>query len=423
MPAPTLTKADLLQLWRRIFPDTFTVPIEETANGQGLDIYAAQAAQFARVSEAVTTSTQAYYLRPHSTQLAPPAGGPRAASGQVLISRTPPAIGDLVIQEGTAVVARILDPNGDLVDGPRFFLAATTVPAGSLGPIATTATAERVGYQGNVSPHSITAFAERGRATISPATIEDGNVLRDNGAPDRFTAAMVGQFVRLVGGLNGGTFPRRILSFMEGATSIVVVDGPPLLFPDACVVEVEEFADVGLLVDQPAAMTGGRHGWLDAIGRDRNVARQPLEDDESYRDRIVELADVVSPGAILRAAARVLTPLGIPFRLLEARDPLGLRGFILDFDPFDFGDILDGAVLLDADHEVRFFVLAVGIGNQGEFGFPWDGLSYRPAAAWDWGFFDGYPVDYLAALAALWDAINRARAAGVGWVLVRDPSL
>ena len=43
--------------------------------------------------------------------------------------------------------------------------------------------------------------------------------------------------------------------------------------------------------------------------------------------------------------------------------------------------------------------------------------------AWDVGVFDGYPATYYAALAALWQTVNEARAAGVAWQLVRDPTL
>lgn len=418
--------AALLALWRSFFPRSYTVPIEEENNGQGLDVYAQQAAQFARASEAAAVSTQAYYLRPHSSQVRPPAAGAAPGAGTVQIRRVGSAVGDVTVVAGTVLVVRERDSRGDTIDGVRFILATdATVAAGTLGPVTVAVTAERVGYQGNVPAGSVSAFAERGRATIVGATVEAGNVLRDTGVPDRLTEGMVGQYVRLVGGLNGGTTPRRIISVTQGTpTSFAVIDGPALVAPDTLTqAEVEEFADLGLVVEQSTETLGGRHGWLDAIGRDRNTGRAPGEGDEAYRLRLSSLDDVVSPAAVLRAVARVLTPLGIGFALMETRDPGTLIGMVWDFHAFDWGTIPSGVVFAP---ETRFFIIRVGIGNQGEFGMPYD--APYPSNAYDapgpaLNFYDGFPVAYLAAVDAVYRAVERARAAGVGWVLVRDPAL
>jgi hypothetical protein len=205
--------------------------------------------------------------------------------------------------------------------------------------------------------------------------------------------------------------------------STALLDGAPLPL-GAATVEVVEFADLGLSVEQPEAATGGRHGWLDAIATDRGTGRAPGEGDEALRLRLQTLDDIISPAAIERIADAILTPLGIRWRLMETRDPAGLPGFVLDLDPFDRGTLASGEVwLADACGAVRFFILAVSAGGMGEFGAPYDSPFAPGGNAWDVLVLDGYAVEYLAALAALWDTIDRARAAGVCWALVLDETL
>lgn len=423
MAFPPSTLDELLELWRSLFPRGFTSPIESEGDGQGLDAFAQQAAQFARVSDALNVTTQAYYLRPHSTQTAPESQGEARATGVVEVSRAAPATGAITLAEGTQFVADVRSPTGVVLDGVLVEVVADTlIPAGFAGATTVPVRAVRAGYQGNVLAGSITRFAPRGRATVPSPTVEAGNVLRDSGVADRLTLAMVGQYVRLVGGANGGTVPRRILSVTQGSpTSFAVLDGAPLVFPDVLTqVEVEEFGDLGLSVSQPSDLSGGRHGWLDAIADERRAGRQPGETDAQLRLRLSFLEDVVSPAAIERIAARLLDPLGVPWALEETRDPLTLVGMVWDFHAFDYGTIGNGVVFAP---QTRFFVLRVGLSNAGEFGFAYDTPFLPRPNAWDVGAFDGYPATYYAALAALWQTVNEARAAGVAWQLVRDPTL
>lgn len=423
----------LLALWRSLFPAGYTVPIENEGDGQGFDVFTQQARQFARVAAAENITTQAYYLRPHSTQTAPESAGERRAVGTLEVRRAPPATGAVTLVAGVEFVADVRSPDGTVLDGVRLrVLADTLIPAGTLGTVPVPVEAVRPGYQGNLPAGSVTRFALRGRATVPVATVEAGNVLRDSGLPDRLTPAMIGQYVRLVGGLNGGTVPRRILSVSQGSpTSTAVLDGAPLTFPDTLTqAEVEEFADIGLTVEQLTPLTGGRHGWLDAIAADRSAGREPGESDDALRLRLSFLDDIVSPAAILRIASRILTPLGIPFALWETRDTFGgLVGFIYDDDPYDAFTLFDVGhpVYLSENSATTFFILAVAFGNAGEFGFAYD--APYPQNAYDattplaLNFYDGSPLEYLSALASLYAAIDRARAAGVGWLLVRDPTL
>ena len=419
-----LTAADLRTLWRRVFPRSYTRGIETEAGGQGFDAFSQQAEQLAAVEDRAALLTQAYYLRAHSTQVYPPAEGAARATGTLQVTRAAPATGAITLVQGTAFVVRQRGPDGVTRDGERFVSTSdVTIAGGTLGPVAVSVQAERVGYQGNVPKGSISAFAERGTATVT-GTVEADNVLRDNGLPDRLSPGMVGLYVRFIGGANVGAVPRRILGVTQGTpTSTAVLDGAALVVGPA-VVDVEEFATLGLTVEQPAETTGGRHGFLDAIGRDRNTPRAPAESDDAYRARLGILADIISPAAIERIAATILTPLGIRWRLMETRDPGGLIGFVWDLHPYDAFGISEGIVYLDeVCGAVRFFVLLVSIGAQGEFGMAYDAVPFTPANAWDFGAYDGYPREYLAAIGGLFDLVDRARAAGVCWELIRDPSL
>ena len=416
MAFPPLTQPQLLDLWRRLFPASYTTPIEDANNGQGFDVPSQQAAQFSRAADAAAVTSQAYYLRPHSDQVRPEAAGERAATGTVEFTRAAPAAGKVTLPAGTTLLAIELDTVGGLAEVGRFALTADlTLAAGTFGPTPATVTAARVGYQGNVPSRAIVAFASLGTASVA-CTVGAGNVLTDTGIPDSFGPAMLGRYVRLVGGLNGGAVPRRVTAYTPGQ---VTVDGPALLFPDTSTAEVEEWADLGITVSQPGDLTGGRSGFLDAIARDRGVSRQAGESDYDLRARLVALADTISPAAVMRAAARVLDPLGLAWRFLETRDPATLIGMTWDLHAFDYGTISDGVVFAPA---TRFFVLAVAASGAGEFGFPFD-TPFPGANAWDVGCFDGYPAGFLASLLSLWNAVEGARAAGVGWALVIDPTL
>lgn len=417
----------LLALWRALFPASYTVPIEEEAGGQGLDAFAQQAAQFARSADAAAVTTQAYYLRPHSTQVRPEAQGALPAFGTVALTRAAPAAGDIVLAKGTRLRGVERDSRGVETTVGEFTLVRTeTLFAGTLGPYTVEVEAVRVGYQGNVPAGTITAFSPLGTASVA-CTVGPGNTLTDTGVPDVFTQNMVGRYVRLVGGLNGGAVPRRILSWTSTTPGVltVTVDGPALAFPDTTTAEVVETGALGVSVTQPVALAGGRSGFLDAIAIDRGTSRQTGETDAQLRERLVNLADIFSPAAINRIAARLLDPLGIPWVLEETRDPLGLVGMVWDFHAFDYGTIANGVVFAPA---TRFFILRIGDTSAGEFGFAYDTpfLPIPPTSAgnaWDVGVYDGFPVDYYAAAAALWAAVEAARAAGIGWLLVRDPAL
>jgi hypothetical protein len=85
--------------------------------------------------------------------------------------------------------------------------------------------------------------------------------------------------------------------------------------------------DWGLTVTNVSQPTGGVLGMLDALGEERNIARGPNETDDSYRSRVAEIADVVTPNAVRRALTRVMN--GQPFCFREVGSTL-LPGFYFD---------------------------------------------------------------------------------------------
>lgn len=78
--------------------------------------------------------------------------------------------------------------------------------------------------------------------------------------------------------------------------------------------------------------TGGKCGFLDELGNERGIQRGVGEGDEEYRKRVATPADVVSPGAVIRAGNGVLEPFGAEVCLREVGRPL-FQGMFYDGDP------------------------------------------------------------------------------------------
>lgn len=86
-------------------------------------------------------------------------------------------------------------------------------------------------------------------------------------------------------------------------------------------------------------------------------------------------------------------------------------------------------LLLSYRESFGFFFVLVPYLADGEFGFalddgpiiPHEGLYLGPA--WDEGAFDGYTVTAAGAYAAIYSAVDKIRAAGVGFTILRTPLL
>lgn len=439
------TKENFLELWRRIFPDGFTDPIETVANGQGFDVPSLQAAIFERASDAIATSFQAYYLKPHSTQTRPSAAAGAFAVGTIEISRTAPADSEITLQQGVEVVATLDTSTGGVVEIARYRLTEDVVLAsGDLGPVVASVRAIDVGYTANIVAGKIQAFVLRGRAEVL-GTVESVSTIRDTRGAiipllqgDHFTEGQPGQYISIQGLTSGPTAFRRIVAVTQGTPTSVAQIDPPLAAGDVGeepLVQVLEFEDLGLTIEQPDAILGGVTAMLDAIARDRGQGRVTGEGDQALCDRLVGLEDIISPAAIRRAITRILSPLGINFVLKETRDVATLKGFVFDVDPWDFGSISaipkvigselvgDGAVWLSEGMLTRFFIICVGPGNQGEFGGGYDTPMFPDSNAWDFMAWDGFPVIYNSLIGQVAEVVDRSRAAGVSFVIVKDLAL
>jgi hypothetical protein len=207
--------------------------------------------------------------------------------------------------------------------------------------------------------------------------------------------------------------------------------------------------DLGLTITAiPQAPTGGRDNDLYLLGDNRGVYRQAGEDQETFRQRIARLTDVVSPNAIQRVVNRALEPLGLTGLAVDVSSTgdngvLQYPGLFFDvptsslpiasaFDMYAAGDVypqIDGMLLLDTNEAWGWFFVLVPYSDIGEFGAFYDegpvvtDWSETLVDAFESCFFDGYPVTYYGILAGITGAINAIKAGGVGWTLVRSELL
>ncbi len=425
------TPADLEDTFRKSSDPNYAADLEDVDGGVGWDTVAADAEMIGRTSSAVRRNTQAYYLLPSSTQSDEPASGAVRASGTIQLTRTAAASSELRIAAGKALAHSSLDSVGAPAQLQDFGLAEEAVfPIGSLGPISVQAIATRAGNQGNLPAATFDRMADEGRASVTCTVAADGVTLTDTGIPDVFWEGLIGRYLRVASGVDTGAI-RRVTAFSQavvGAALIGTVVVDAALTPGTIVAYVLEWSDFGVTVVQPDAFVNGRHGTLDAIGRERMVGRAPGEPDLDYAYRINELPDVVSPNAIDRICARILTPYEIPYRVLETR--VDVPGFILDLAPLDIGGFCDplepwyGSLLLTLNATKRFFVVLVGTNpSLGMYGMPFDAMNAGVNAYDSGGPGDGVPVTYNQLMAKLYASIEAARGAGVAWKLVQDPCL
>lgn len=434
------TQEDYLALWRSVLPKFYTDPIEHEGEGRGFDVPSSQAAIFARIESAANVSQQAYFLRPHSTQTGEIARSANKARGPVFISRLEAGLGSILIPAGTPFEAEQLGGAGEVVSLGRYYLlSAVTLTSGSLGPLQGTVEAEFAGYTGNLEfPGQIVRFAPLGRATVRASANSTSRLIRSVSAAeatrwDVFTPEHLGRYVRLVqlvDPLLSSSEPRRVIATWMSGGEMGVTVTPALAVADVgkeFQVEVEEWEDLGLTVAQPQPILGGRSDALGAIATDRGVGRVAGETDDQLADRLLYLEDTISPAAIERIVGAILDPLEIGWCLKETADVETLMGFTFDVHPWDAGSLQridkvpnsqlvgQGAVWLGPSTSVRFFIVCIDRSGLGEFGFGYDYSEYSAPNAWDVGAYDGSPLGWHAAAGRVQEAVNQARAAGVGF--------
>ena len=437
---PAQTEDDLVQLWAKVVDPSYARPII-AADSVGEDVSRMQAVQFSAVDFGQMVSTQAYYLLPHSDQLAPPSSGEAYATTTLLVSRLGTVEGEATLAQGTPFQAYQTSSLGTQLDFGEYVSTQDVVfPAGERGPLPVPVRYEVPGTSGNQQAGSVSSFVDFSTSTID-VDVMSTTTLRDVptalGLRDQFTEDMVGRFLvfpELAPPLNVGTYPRRIVSVTVGATSglpgTAIID-PPLpvaLVGQRFTVTIPKLDDL-FTVEMPDAAVGGLDATLDAIGAERNTPRAAGETDERYRERLSNLADTISPGAIMRICERILGD--CPWKFIETRGP-GLTGFFYGDEPltgnipqtaWDYGDLIsDGSVWAPVSW---YFAIIVGPCSINPLGLAFDALNPPVPNAWDWAeaAYDMLDWDYLALINALWNEINAARAAGVGFEIIYDPDL
>lgn len=324
------TKEELLQIWRRDLDPGYTIPLEQESEGRGLDVISGLAALLARASEAVQVTTQSLYLKPHSTQLDPPASGGVKSTGTAELRSATPADSNIVILStalgGPTLRSVQTSPNGDEVLGPVFNIIgpdpSNAFPAGSVGPFALDIEAAREGVQGNVSAGRELVIEDRGSysANILDIVVSAPTVatVRLMSGGNVFNVNAVGQYLRVTEGANAGR-PAALIIVRVDDLEVLVATSVNFANQTGGTLEVLDLADLGITATIPGGTSGGRNAELDLIGKERNAARAIGETDEQFRDRLCNLADRVSPNAIIRAAEVVLDPAGVDFQFIEVR--------------------------------------------------------------------------------------------------------
>lgn len=432
MVARPRSEEDLVELWRSVVDGEHARAMEE-ADDAGMDVVHMQASQLAQLDAQQVTVSQAYYLLPHSDQLGPPAAGEARAQGEVLVERRGSGLGPRTIKAGVELEGLITDSMG--VERSMGFFRLTedlVFTDGDIGPSAVAIEASEPGYAGNVLAGTIQRFRARGTGLVE-AVVTSTTTLEDTITVDRdvFNEGELYQFLTVLD-QGAESYPRLITNVSQGLPTVVTVD-PPLdvtLVGMTVDVQVHDFDEL-FSVDQLAATEGGVDGFLDEEGRNRNMPRFSAESDDVYRERLTTLADTISPNAIVRICARVLTPLGIRFHFTETGED-GVHGFILDEAPLDVGELCgatdpwSGSVVLNENDATRFFLICVSAPDDALFGNPGQPLDAVDAGvnAYDAGGpGDGAPTTYNQAIADLWRQVNSARAAGVNFVIVQDAGL
>ncbi len=200
-----------------------------------------------------------------------------------------------------------------------------------------------------------------------------------------------------------------------------------------CEWSVLDWIGLGFEVDSMMAPAGGRDDTLRLLGDSRGVFQQTGESDDQFRVRAARMADVVSPVAINKAVNRELATYGLKGKAIDVAN--GFDGFFLDEDFLDYyapGDPADAPLSpykLPIDHGEAyggFFVIVPFLDRGDNFGFEWGGtraqtvLGEQTTAAWGVGYYGGYAITADASYRSIFDAVDKARAGGIGFTMILD---
>lgn len=401
----TISKDDLLAVWRRDMDPGYTEPLETESGGRGLDVIAGLAAMLERASLAVDLSTQALYLKPHSTQTQPPASGEAVAVGEVEVYRRIVVGGPIPLDDGDEIIATFLGVNGEEENAPVFeHVGDRTIPAGTEGPTVINVRCQRPGFQGNVKAGTEGRFPERRGGEFVVTNFAAGVITVDTAAGDKFLPTMSGMFWRFTSGPNLGAYARRI-TFLTSSTAALDASGG-MVAHGAAAGEVVDWQTVGDFRLVFRGTSGGRSGELDMLARERTeIGRAIDEDDEDFRARVTTLPEVVTPNSLIRALSALLDPLGIPFEFIEVFEQD--VGFFFDGG----GSNVDSAFSDPFAYRQRTFYVGGSVTSTTPIGFivVVNGLAL-PAEP-----------DLTRILAALTTTIIGSKGAGVPWAVAIEP--
>lgn len=226
-------------------------------------------------------------------------------------------------------------------------------------------------------------------------------------------------------GSDGFTTGHAVIGQSSGASfSVSRIETAGPLTPGATTWKMLDWAsDLGIAVTNADFPSGGRHSMLDEIGEERGIPRSPAEPDTTYRNRIGNPADVVSPNAIRRAANRVLAPYNLACCFRQVGGKL-FPGFFYDRDAYDLPNTGTNRfkLMLSLAHFRAYFLLGIPPIVLGEFGFAYDAspLGFYDIRVLRGNFYDGFPVGTRRLKAAVKAAVERARMAGVNWNLYTE---
>jgi hypothetical protein len=215
-------------------------------------------------------------------------------------------------------------------------------PLGSVADLELFFSVHLTGVSGGFVPGEQLSFSSGGFGTavgdFSPVTNRLGFDLRNGTTPaagDSVIGAQSGATGTIDVVLAAGTYAAEApVSGVGGATWTVL----------------DWAADWGVTVANALSPAGGRMDLLDALGAERAIGRAPGEDDESYRARVREIADVVTPNAIRRALNRTLP--GFPWCFREVGSSF-LPGWFYDGDLSPAGGT-SNSVLASANKEASY---------------------------------------------------------------------
>lgn len=366
------SKADLLNVWRRVVSSDYRHAIE--SDPHSLRVFEALAQQFADLAARIHRTHQAGFMLPSAYQTDEPSSSFRRAEFTAQVNRSFGLHEARTIVAGAMVLEdRIYRPPtaggvGVPVFGGRVYRNRDTVELG-VGESAVEDVvfeAENPGFGANLGHllDTATGFLEEGRlvlrdqsrdranigASISAVDLTNGIVtLTDSGRPDVFERLDVGLYLRLnqTAVLANQGLTLRILGFEQPLIESPANSGlfPNVIFCEipAGVVPVVELGSVtwalldwddhGFSLSDVGVPLGGRDDELFLLGDGRGVYQQQDETDDAFRQRVARLPDVITPAAIRRQMNRVLQPFN--YRGL-AVDLQNFNGLFWDEDFLDY---------------------------------------------------------------------------------------